>query len=434
MKKIIVIGSPGAGKSVFSQKLKDITKLPVYHLDMLYHKKDGTHISKEELEEKLKSIFNEEKWIIDGNYQRTLEMRLKECDTVFLLDFSTDVCIAGAESRIGMKRDDLPWIEEKLDEEFKKCIVDFAKEKLPQIYNLLDKYKADTDIIVFKTREEADNYIKENLIKNKSDFIKIGEGSTSKAYMYDKNYVLLVGKRDDSFEIYKKLKKNLDLLEGKINSIRIPSKSKVIKPCEDYPLGAMTYLYVEGNELKKRIHTCTKEQKRNIGKKLAEFVFEMQNINNNLDKNKEIEINNNKFKNSIELIKPYLSNEEKIKLERIAINYNDFMKNSIFCMTHGDLQEENLIVDKYNNLIGIIDFGNMEYYVPEIEFDSMMNYDLSIFEAMLENFKGKTEINNIRLVGLVRRIRFFKHIVNKNYKSILKEVEEIKILLSKYKL
>ena len=172
MKKIIIIGSSGAGKSVFSQKLKDITNLPLYHLDMLYHKKDGTHISKEELEEKLKSIFKEENWIIDGNYQRTLELRLKECDTVFLLDFSTDICIAGAESRIGKKRDDMPWIEEKLDEEFKKGIIDFSKEKLPQIYKLLDKYKDDTDIIIFKTREEADNYIKENSAKNEK-FIEL---------------------------------------------------------------------------------------------------------------------------------------------------------------------------------------------------------------------------------------------------------------------
>lgn len=171
MKKIIVIGSPGAGKSVFSQKLKDITNLPLYHLDMLYHRKDGTHISKEELEEKLKSIFKEEKWIIDGNYQRTLELRLKECDTVFLLDFPTDICIAGAESRIGRKRDDMPWVEEKLDEKFKKCIMDFSKEKLPQIYRLLDKYKGNTDIIIFKTREEADNYIKENSTKSHTDIM-----------------------------------------------------------------------------------------------------------------------------------------------------------------------------------------------------------------------------------------------------------------------
>lgn len=160
MKKVIVIGSPGAGKSVFSQKLKEITNLPLYHLDMLYHKKDGTHISKEELEEKLKSIFKGENWIMDGNYQRTLELRLKECDTVFLLDFSTDICIAGAESRVGRKRDDLPWVEETLDEDFKKVIMNFSKEKLPQIYNLLEKYKDNTNIIIFKTREEAEKYIK----------------------------------------------------------------------------------------------------------------------------------------------------------------------------------------------------------------------------------------------------------------------------------
>ena len=141
MSKIIVIGSPGAGKSVFSQKLSSITKIPLYHIDVLYHKKDGTHISKEELENKLRDIFQNDNWIIDGNYQRTLEMRLKECDTVFLLDFPTNVCLEGAKSRIGKKRDDLPWIEEKFDENFEQSIINFSNEKLPQIYKLLDKYK-----------------------------------------------------------------------------------------------------------------------------------------------------------------------------------------------------------------------------------------------------------------------------------------------------
>ena len=116
MKKIIIIGCPGAGKSVFSQKLKEIINFPLYHLDMLYHKTDGTHISKEELEEKLREIFKNNTWIIDGNYQRTLEMRIKECDTVFLLDYPTEVCVTGAESRIGQKREDLPWVEKNLDE------------------------------------------------------------------------------------------------------------------------------------------------------------------------------------------------------------------------------------------------------------------------------------------------------------------------------
>lgn len=126
---------------------------------MLYHYEDGTHITREELVEKLKEIFKEKEWIIDGNYQRTLELRLKECDTVFLLDFPTDVCIKGAESRVGNKRDDMPWVEEKLDEQFKQAIMDFSKEKLPQIYELLNKYKDSVNINIFKSREEADRYI-----------------------------------------------------------------------------------------------------------------------------------------------------------------------------------------------------------------------------------------------------------------------------------
>lgn len=159
MSKIIVIGCPGAGKSVFSQKLSNITNLPLYHIDMLYHKNDGTHISREELENKLKDIFKNDDWIIDGNYQKTLEMRIKECNTIFLLDFPTDICLEGAKSRIGKKRDDLPWIEEKLDENFEQCIINFKDKKLPQIYELLNKYKEKHNVIVFKSREESDNYI-----------------------------------------------------------------------------------------------------------------------------------------------------------------------------------------------------------------------------------------------------------------------------------
>ena len=161
------MGSPGAGKSVFSKKLREVTNLPLYHLDMLYYNEDGTHISKEELEEKLKEIFKEDKWIIDGNYQRTLEMRIKECDTVFLLDFPTEVCIEGAKNRIGKNRDDLPWIEEKLDEEFEQRIIKFSKDKLPQIYELLNKYKENLNITIFKSRKEADKYIEKLKLSSK---------------------------------------------------------------------------------------------------------------------------------------------------------------------------------------------------------------------------------------------------------------------------
>ncbi len=156
--KIIVIGCPGSGKSSFSRALRDKTGLPLYHLDMLWHKPDKTNNTQSEFDEKLISIINTYNWNIDGNYQRTLELRLSACDTVFLLDFPTEVCLSGVESRIGTKREDMPWVEEEFDPEFREYIIGFSQSKLPFIYQMLEKYK-DKNIVIFKTRAEMSDYL-----------------------------------------------------------------------------------------------------------------------------------------------------------------------------------------------------------------------------------------------------------------------------------
>lgn len=160
MLKIIVIGSPGAGKSTFARKLRDATEIPLYYLDMLWHKPDQTNIRREEFDAQLNEIMGRDSWIIDGNYLRTLEARLKECDTVFLLDYPLELCLSGAKSRIGKKREDFPWIEKELDEEFKQWIIDFSKDQLPQIYELLEKYRENRSVVIFKSREEAEEYMR----------------------------------------------------------------------------------------------------------------------------------------------------------------------------------------------------------------------------------------------------------------------------------
>lgn len=159
MLKVIVIGCPGAGKSTFARKLRDVTDLPLYYLDMLWHKPDRTNISRKEFDIRLKKIIQGDRWIIDGNYQRTLELRLKACDTVFLLDYPPEVCILGAEARIGKKREDLPWIESEFDCEFRQWIMDFSNVQLPQIYELLKKYQEHKNVVIFRSRGEADEYL-----------------------------------------------------------------------------------------------------------------------------------------------------------------------------------------------------------------------------------------------------------------------------------
>lgn len=159
MLKVIVIGSPGAGKSTFSRKLREATGLPLYYLDMLWHKPDKTNISTKEFDIRLNEIVKSDKWIIDGNYQRTLEMRLKECDTVFLLDYPLEVCLSGVESRIGKRREDLPWSEIEFEPEFRQWIVEFSKDNLPYIYELINIYQDNKDIFIFKSRNKAEIYL-----------------------------------------------------------------------------------------------------------------------------------------------------------------------------------------------------------------------------------------------------------------------------------
>lgn len=161
MKKVIIIGCPGSGKTTFAEKLRDKTGLPLYYLDAIWHKPDRTHISRENFDARLREIFAEDKWIIDGNYSRTIEVRLKECDTVFLFDLPTEVCMQGATERLGKGRYDIPWIDTEIDPEFKGQIERFSIDVLPEIYNLLEKRGQNKYIVVFRTRDEADKYINE---------------------------------------------------------------------------------------------------------------------------------------------------------------------------------------------------------------------------------------------------------------------------------
>ena len=160
MKKIIIIGCPGSGKTTFAERLNQITGLPLYYLDAIWHKPDKTHISREDFDKSISEIFNTSEWIIDGNYNRTIEMRLRQCDTVFLFDLPTEICIQGATERLGKDRYDLPWIEKELTLSFRQSIEEFPINSLPKIYELIEKYSNDKQVIVFKSREDVDFYLK----------------------------------------------------------------------------------------------------------------------------------------------------------------------------------------------------------------------------------------------------------------------------------
>ncbi len=162
MKRILVIGCPGSGKSTFSRTLHQLTGLPLYHLDLLYWNADKTTVSRDEFIKRLKEVLQMETWIIDGNYASSLESRLNACDTVFFLDYPVEVCLEGIVLRKGKVRTDMPWIEMEDDNEFIDFIKNFNGQVRSEIFKLLQKY-SDKEIYVFKSRDDASSFLDEKL-------------------------------------------------------------------------------------------------------------------------------------------------------------------------------------------------------------------------------------------------------------------------------
>ena len=158
MKKVIVIGCPGSGKSTVSRALHNKTGIPLYHLDMMYWNADKTTVEKIVFLERLSAVLEKDKWIIDGNYGSTMEMRMAACDTVIFLDYPLDVCLDGIKERRGKPRSDMPWIETEEDAEFIEFIKSYNEQQKPKVLELLEKY-SDKNIVVFKSREEADKFL-----------------------------------------------------------------------------------------------------------------------------------------------------------------------------------------------------------------------------------------------------------------------------------
>ncbi len=159
MKRVIVIGLCGSGKSYTSSIMSKKLNLPVYHLDMLFWKSDKTNVSNEEFDEKLDEVLKKDEWIIDGFYTRTLERRLERCDTVIVLDTPLEYSIENIKKRTGTIREDLPWVEDPKDgEELIEWVKDTYIEHREKMNSLLKNAK-NIEVIRLKTKEEIDSYL-----------------------------------------------------------------------------------------------------------------------------------------------------------------------------------------------------------------------------------------------------------------------------------
>lgn len=156
--KIMITGCCGSGKSTLSRRLADMTGLPLYHLDMIWWRPDESHILREDFDRILTELTARDRWIIEGDYSRTYEIRLRACDTLIFLDYDEETCMEGLRQRVGQKRSDIPWVEQRLDQELVDMVYGYRQDKRPRLLALLEQYPG-KHVLVFHTREEADAWL-----------------------------------------------------------------------------------------------------------------------------------------------------------------------------------------------------------------------------------------------------------------------------------
>lgn len=169
MKKILIIGNTGAGKTTFARELSPKLNLPIVHLDKLYWCGEWEHVSREKFDALLQAELEKEEWIIDGNFNRTLPLRLEFCDTVFFFDFSPFACLWGVTKRViknyGKSRNDMggncPEYFDKNKIELYKSLFKYNKRNRKRYYEMLRNSNA--EVIVFKKRKDVKEYIKSGL-------------------------------------------------------------------------------------------------------------------------------------------------------------------------------------------------------------------------------------------------------------------------------
>ena len=164
MERVMIIGCGGAGKSTLARKLGEKTGLPVVHLDQIYWSPGNwQHLEKEEFDSLLMTELEKTCWILDGNFNRTMELRLAKCDTVIYLDFNRFTCIFGWLKRVitnwGTARPDMaPGCGEWFDPEFAKWLWNFNKQNRTRYLKFLAE-QTDKKVYVFQNRRQVDRFL-----------------------------------------------------------------------------------------------------------------------------------------------------------------------------------------------------------------------------------------------------------------------------------
>lgn len=149
MKRVVVFGRGGAGKSTFSRHLGSITGLPVIELDKIYWDQNLRVLTPDEWTERQLPVVQKDTWIIDGDlgpYDVTAH-RLARADTVIFIDTSLFTCVWRALRRSRQRLDFWEWV------------VNWRRKYRPQILGDIQKNAPTAQVVILRNRKDIENWL-----------------------------------------------------------------------------------------------------------------------------------------------------------------------------------------------------------------------------------------------------------------------------------
>ena len=164
MKKVLVIGSGGSGKTTFSKRLAARTGLPLIHLDQLFWRPGWEPTPDAEWDRRIAELSARDAWIMDGNYGRTIATRMAAADTVIFLDLPRLVCTWRIVQRqiryAGRSRpDSAPGCPERLTWEFVSWVWTYPSRRRPEMMQRLDAVRSTKKVVILKSQREVDAFV-----------------------------------------------------------------------------------------------------------------------------------------------------------------------------------------------------------------------------------------------------------------------------------
>jgi adenylate kinase family enzyme len=163
VERVAVVGPGGAGKSTFAEELGRRTGLPVVHLDQHYWKPGWVETPKDEWRQIQRELIAGGRWIVDGNYGGSFDVRFERADTVIVVQPSTLVCVAGALRRSLCNRGvavQAVGCPERVDPAFLRWIWRYRRDSRPRLDAALDRYRPRLEVIELRSRRDTESFLR----------------------------------------------------------------------------------------------------------------------------------------------------------------------------------------------------------------------------------------------------------------------------------